>query len=291
MRWKWRLLGIAGILGVAGYGAIKVLAPTKVAQISLDCRAGDDPTEKVQWSYTAKVDPSVIELIPYAIDITLHYPGTHARPVPPITTYFYREDGAVLRVASSAKASFAPKSDFTYHVDTGGYVPALYARGRGRAEELAVFVAVDGSYFGSLFGGPTCGQFADHHLEVGKASKIPDLSGKHPIDLATSDWLGFTSLPTAVSRIEGDEVSMYAFFPAPIALTETKHEASVPEGPMAQAQEVGVTSATPTYGVVAEPTVGGRPSKPAFDPGAGVQGPGGQDSGGTPATLPQGGKP
>jgi hypothetical protein len=227
---------------------------TKVTQISAVCRPGDQPTAPVRWFYTSKVDPSLIKRIPRAIDITLHYTGAEPRAVPPITTYFYRKNGATLRVASSAKATMPPKGTFTYHVDTGGYDQALTKTGRGPAEELAFFVEVDGSYFGGLLSPPTCGRWADGHLDLGKASEVPNLKDKHPLNVAAFDWLGVSSVPTVVMRMEGPEVSTYAFFSAPIALTETKNETSVPDDVAKQSAEVGVTPATPTYTITGEPT-------------------------------------
>jgi hypothetical protein len=48
-------------------------------------------------------------------------------------------------------------------------------------------------------------------------------------------------------------VSTYAFFKAPIGLTEVKNATSAPDGPANQAAEVGVTPATPTYALAGEP--------------------------------------
>ena len=249
MRLAARSLGTALLLAVALSGC-----ETKVTQVSAVCRPGDEPVQTVRWAYTSKVDASLIKQIPRAIDITLHYTGTAPRAVPPITTYFYRQDGAALRVASTAAATIPPIGTFTYHVDTGGYAQALAATGRGPADELAVIIAVDGSYFGGLLSSPTCGRWPDRHLDLGKASEVPDLRDKHPINLATSEWLDISAFPTAAVRMEGSEISIYAFFKAPIALTETKHETTVPDDTAKQAAEVGVTTATPTYTITGAPT-------------------------------------
>jgi len=249
MRLALRSLGTAVLLAVTLSGC-----ETKVTRISVVCRPGDQPTAPVRWFYTSRVDPSVIKRIPRAIDITLHYTGAEPRAVPPITTYFYRKDGATLRVISSAKATMPPKGTFTYHVDTGGYDRALTTAGRGSAEEVAFFIAVDGSYFGGLLSPPTCGRWADGHIDVGKASEVPNLKDKHPLNLGAADWLEVSSLPTVVLRMEGPEVSTYAFFTAPIALTGIKNATSVPDDVAKQAAEVGVTTATPTYAITGEPT-------------------------------------
>jgi hypothetical protein len=113
---------------------------------------------------------------------------------------------------------------------------------------------VDGSYFGGLLSAPTCGRYADGHLDIGKATEVPDLKDKHPINLGASDWLEVSPLPTAVLRTEGPEVSTYAFFTEPIALTETKNATSVPDDVAKQAAEVGVTATTPTFAIAGEPT-------------------------------------
>ena len=128
-----RALGAAALLAVTLSGC-----ETKVTQITVVCRPGYQPTEPVRWFYTSKVDPSVIKQIPVSIDISLHYTGSDPRAVPPITTYFYRQNGATLRVASSATATMPPNGTFTYHVDPGGYVHALTTTGRGEADENGV---------------------------------------------------------------------------------------------------------------------------------------------------------
>ena len=227
---------------------------TKVTQISVVCRSPHLPTEPVHWFYASKVDPSVINRIPVSLDVTLHYTGADPRATPPITTYFYRKDGATLRVASSAKATMSPKGTFTYHIDTGGYSHALTATGHGEAEELVLFIEVDGSYFGGVVSPPACGRWADRHLDIGKTSEIPDLKDKHPLNMAADDWIGISTLPTVIMRMEGPEVSTYAFYTAPIALTEIKNETSVPDDVAKQAAEVGVTTTTPTYSITGEPT-------------------------------------
>jgi hypothetical protein len=226
---------------------------TKVTEISVVCRQGDQPTGPVSWEYTGKVDPSVLQRIPRALDITLHYPGTGPRDAPPITTYFYRQNGATLRVASSAKATIPAKGTFTYHVDTGGYAQALGGTGRGGPGELVFFIEVDGSYFGGMMSPPTCGRWPDGHLEVGKASEVPDLKDRHPINLGAADWLEVSSLPTAVARRQDAEVSTYAFFRAPIALTEVKNETNVPDGPDKQEADIGVTTGTPLFTIARDP--------------------------------------
>ncbi len=256
---------------------------TKIAKISAVCRPGDQPTETVHWFYTGKVDPTVIKRIPRAIDLTLHYSGTDPRPVPPITTYFYRQDGGALRVVSSAKATLPPHGTFTYHVDTGGYEPALTATGRGQPDEVAFIVAVDGSHFGGLLSPPTCGRWADLHLDIGLASDVPDLRDKHPLDMAAADWLEVSTLPTVVLRTEGPEVSTYAFFKAPIALTAATNETRVPEGVAAQAAAIGVTTATPTYAITGAPMLhGGGAALLTAAAAASPVGPSGATSGGTP---------
>ena len=242
-------LGAAMLLAVTLSGC-----ETKVTEISIVCRPGHRVTEPVRWIYTSKVDPSVIERIPVMLDITLHYTGGDPRTAPPITTYFYRKDGAALRVASSTKAVMPPKGAFTYHIDTGGYSRPLNATGHGDPEELALFIKVDGSYFDSLLLPRTCARWPDGHLDVDKASQVPNLKDKHPLNMAASDWITVSSLPTAIMRMEGTEVSTYAFFPGPIALTETKNETSVPDDSAKQTAEVGVTATTPTYAIAGEPT-------------------------------------
>jgi hypothetical protein len=249
MRAALRSLGAAALLAATLSGC-----ETKVTQISVVCRATHQPTEPVRWFYASKVDPSVINRIPVSLDVTLHYIGTDPRATPPITTYFYRKDGATLRVASSAKATVSPKDTFTYHVDTGGYSHALTATGHGDAEELAFFIKVDGSYFGGLVSPPACGRWADRHLDIGKASEVPNLKDKHPLNMAADDWIGISTLPTVIMRMEGPEVSTYAFYAAPIALTEIKNETNVPGDVAKQVAEVGVTTATPTYSITGEPT-------------------------------------
>lgn len=230
---------------------------TKVTQISLVCRSGFDPVEPVRWVYTAKADPSLIRRIPVAMDITLQYTGDRPRAVPPITTYFYRVEGTALRLASSAKATIPAKGSFTYHVDPGGYTQALTSAGRGDAEELKFVIQVDGLYFGGALSPAICGRWADRHIDVRPATELPDLRDKHPLNIAAGDWVLVTVLPAEVQRIEGPEVSTYAFYPAPITPTETKHEADVPADPAQQLKEVGVTDATPTYAVT------GGPASPA----------------------------
>jgi hypothetical protein len=251
MRPAVQLLGAAVILAVAVSGC-----ETKVTQISVICRAGEKLTTPVRWIYTDKVDPSVIRQIPRAIDITLHYTGADPRAVPAITTYFYRRDGAALRVASSVNATMPANSTFTYHVDPGGYDKALRTEGHGSDDALAFVVVADSNYFGGLMSPPTCGRWADGHLDIGKASEVPNLKGRHPLNMAASEWLEVSSLPTVVKRTQGQEVSTYAFFTAPISLTATENATSAPDDPAMQMAEVGVTAATPTYSIysiVADP--------------------------------------
>jgi hypothetical protein len=143
----------------------------------------------------------VINRNPVSFDVTLHHTGTDPRTTPPITTYFYRKDGAALRVASSAKATMSPKGTFTYHVDTRGYSRALTATGHGEAEELALFIEVDGSYFGGIVSPPACGRCADRHLDIGKTSEVPNLKYKHPLNMAADDWIGISTLPTLIMRM------------------------------------------------------------------------------------------
>jgi hypothetical protein len=248
MRPALRSIGAAVVLVLALPGC-----KPKVAEISVVCRPVDQPTEPVRWFYTSKVDPSLIRQISPAIDITLHYTGADPRAAPPITTYFYRQNGATLRVASSAKAIIPPKGTFTYHVDTGGYVHALLSTGHGEAEALSLFIEVEGSYFGGQGSPAACLRWSDHHLDLAKASEVPDLKNKHPFNIAAAEWIEFSTLPTVVMRMEGDQVSTYAFFKGPIALTEFKNETSVPDDVAKQAAEIGVTATTPTYAITGEP--------------------------------------
>lgn len=248
MRLALRSLGTVLLLAVTLSGC-----ETKIARISVACRPGDQPTQTVRWLYTSKVDPSLIKRIPIAIDITLHYTGKDPRAVPPITTYFYREGGAALRVASSAQASIPPNGAFTYHVDTGGYNQALNATGQGAAQQLAFVIKVDGSYFGGRLSPPTCGRWPDGHLDLDKPTKLPDLKDRHPLNLVAADWLDVSTLPTAIARLQGAEIATYAFFKAPIGLTETNNATSVPDDVARQEAEVGVTPATPTYEITGAP--------------------------------------
>jgi hypothetical protein len=243
-----RIFGAAALLLATLSGC-----ETKVTQISLVCRSGFDPVEPVRWVYTAKADPSLIKRIPVALDITLPYTGDRPRGVPPITTYFYRVDGTALRVASSAKATIPPKGSFTYHVDPGGYTRALTSAGRGGVDELKFVIQVDGHYFGGALSPAICGRWADRHIDVRPATELPDLRDKHPLNIAAGDWALVTILPAEVERLEGPEVSTYAFYPAPIVPTETTHEADVPEETAQQLKEVGVTATTPTYEVTGGP--------------------------------------
>ena len=126
-----------------------------------------------------------------AIDITLHYTGGEPRAAPPVTTYFYRQNGATLRVASSAKATMPQNGTFTYHVDTGGYIHALDLSGRGGAGDVTLFIEVDGSYFSGLLSPAACRRWADHHLDLAKASQVPDLKAKHPLNMAAAEWMGY----------------------------------------------------------------------------------------------------
>jgi hypothetical protein len=251
MRPALRSLGTAMVLAVTLSGC-----ETKVTQISVVFQSGHQPTDTVHWSYASKVDPSVVNRIPVSIDITLHYTGGDPRAVPPITTYFYRQEGATLRVASSAKATMPPNGTFTYHIDPGGYTHALTAAGRGGSNELTFVTAVDGSYFGGLLSPPTCGRWPDHHLDTSKVANVPNLKDKHPLNMVAGEWIEISPLPTEVFRTEGVEASTYAFFAAPTALTETKNETSVPDDVAKQEAEVGVTTATPTYAITEEPTPG-----------------------------------
>jgi hypothetical protein len=261
-------LGLGALAVAAGMLVTLTGCETKVGQISVVCRPGSQVAEPVRWQYTSKVDPTVLQRIPRAIDVTLHYTGDAPRSVPPITTYFYREGGAVLRVASSAEATMPAKGTFTYHVDTGGYAQALVSTGTGGPDALVFFVVVDGFRFGGLMSPPTCGQWADGHLDVGLATRLPDLKDRHPLDMAQAEWLTFVPLPPAISRTEGPEVSTYAYFKAPVALTDAKNETAAPDGPTKQEAEIGVTATTPLFTLTQEPA----------------------PTGNNPANAPQGGK-
>jgi hypothetical protein len=293
MRLALMTLATAAGLGLSLFGC-----QSKITRISVVCRAADQPTDTVHWFYASKVDPTVIKEIPASIDITVHYDGAAPRAVPSITTYFYRPDGAALRVVSTATATMPPAGAFIYHVDTGGYNLALLSTGREEPEELSFVVAVDGSYFGGLLSAPTCGRWPDGHLDIGKAPGVPDLKGKHPLDMAAADWLKVSSLPTAVLRTEGPEVSTYAYFTSPIALTGTGDETPVPEDLAKRAAEVGVTPATPTFAITGAPTpyIGSAPgadlirAAPAENPLGAPGGATGGASGGAPGGAP-GGKP
>jgi hypothetical protein len=72
--------------------------------------------------------------------------------------------------------------------------------------------------------------------------------------MTANDWLKVSSLPTVVLRTEGPEVSTYAFFNAPIALTGTGSETIAPTDLARRAAEVGVTAATPTFTITGAPT-------------------------------------
>jgi hypothetical protein len=73
--------------------------------------------------------------------------------------------------------------------------------------------------------------------------------------MASDDWIGISTLPTEIMRMQGPEVSTYAFYAAPIALTEIKNETSAPDDVAKQAAEVGVTATTPTYSITGKPTL------------------------------------
>jgi hypothetical protein len=246
MRPALELLGAAALLAVAVSGC-----ETKVTQVSVVCRAGEKLTTPVRWIYTDKVDPSVIRQIPRAIDITLHNTGAGPRAVPPITTYFYRQDGAALRVASSVNAAMPANGTFTYHVDPGGYDKALRTTGHGPNDALAFIIVADGNYFAGLMSPPTCGRWGDGHLDISNALEVPNLNDRRPLNMAASEWLEVSSLPTVVKRTQGQEVSTYAFFTAPITLTATRNATSAPDDPDMQLAEIGVTAATPTYAIYA----------------------------------------
>jgi hypothetical protein len=247
-------LGGAAILMAISVALTLYGRETKVTQVSVVCRPYDQPAEPVRWTYTAKIDPSVLPRIAPAIDITLDYTGSSARAAPPITTYFYRQNGATLRVASSAKATMPPRGTFTYYVDAGGYIYALTATGHGSTTEVPFFIEVDGSYFRGLLSPQNCLHASDLHLNLQRATQVPDLKDKHPLNIAASDWLSISNMPIPVMRAEGSQVSTYAFFSAPIALTETKNETRVPDDVAKQTAEVGVVAATPTYSLTGEPT-------------------------------------
>jgi len=256
---------LAMVLAVTWY-----FRDTKVTRISVVCRPYDQPAEPVRWMYTAKVDPSVLPRTAPAIDIILHYTGGRPRAAPPITTYFYRPQGATLRVASNAKATMPPKGTFTYYVDAGGYVYALTATGHGATTEVPFVIEVDGSYFRGLLSPQTCLHALDRHLDLEPATHVPDLKDKHPLNMAASDWLEISDTPTAVVRTEGPQTSTYAFFPVPIAMTEVKNETPVPGDPVKQAAEVGVTAATPAFAFTREPTPEASPAAnkvPVANPG------------------------
>lgn len=229
---------------------------TKVTQIAVACRSNRQPTEQVLWLFSDKVDASVIKLVPAALDIALQYTGGSVREVPPLTTYFYRPGGAVLRVASVAQATMPPKGGFTYHVDPGGYARALTATGRGDADLLDFVIVVDGSYFVGVLSPPTCGKWPDRHLDITQATQVPDLKDKAPLSMAGSGWLRISPFPTEVMRTEGTETSTYAFFPAPNALTATKDETDVPDGTEKQLEQIGLTPAAPTFAITAVPSHG-----------------------------------
>jgi len=278
MRLAMKSLATAAVLALTLSGC-----EPKITRISVVCRAGDQPADTVHWFYTSKVDPTVVKRIPRAIDITLHHSGTDPRAVPPITTYFYRPDGAALRVISTASAVILPAGTFVYHVDTGGYDQALTAAGRGEPEEMRFVVAADGSYFAGVLSPPSCGRWPDAHLDIDKASELPDLRDKHPLNMAAADWLNVSSLPTVILRTEGPEVSTYAFFSAPIALTGTSNETSAPTDLAKRAAEVGVTPATPTFTITGAPTpyigsapggvlIGAAPAENPIAPPAGKPG-------------------
>ena len=247
-------LGGAAILMAISVAMTLYGRETKVTQISVACRSTERPADTVRWLYTTKIDPSVLPRIAPGIDITLYYSGGSPRAAPPITTYFYRLNGATLRVTSSAKATMPPKSTFTYHADTGGYMRPLTATGRGASMEVPIFVEVDGSYFSGLLSPENCARAPDHHLDLKKATNVPDLKNKHPLNIVASDWIGISDMPTPVMRTEGPQVSIYAFFPAPIALTEVGNETRVPDDVAKQSAEVGVVATTPTYALTGEPT-------------------------------------
>ena len=135
----------------------------------------------------------MINRIPVSFDVALHHTGTDPRTTPPITTYFCRKDGAALRAASSAKATMSPKCTFSHHVDTGGYSGALTATGHGEAEQLALFIEVDGSYFGGVVSPPACSRWPDRHLDIGKTSEVPNLKDKHLLNMASDDWIGIST--------------------------------------------------------------------------------------------------
>jgi hypothetical protein len=281
MRLALRSLATAAALALtlAGCGP-------KITRISVVCRPGDQPADTVHWFYTSKIDPTVVKQIPPAIDITLHYNGASPWAVPPITTYFYRKDGAALRVVSTAAAMLPPAGTFVYHVDTGGYGRPLTDVGRGENDELDFVVAVDGRYFHGLLSPPSCGRSPDGHLDVDQASQLPDLKASQPLNMAADEWLKVSSLPTVVLRTEASEVSTYAFFPAPLGLTDTGSETSVPTDLAKRAAEVGVTPATRTFAIAGEPTpyIGSAPGAVLIKagPAANPVGPPEKKPGGTP---------
>jgi hypothetical protein len=122
---------------------------------------------------------------------------------------------------------------------------------------------VDGSAFGGLLSPPTCGRWADGHLEFGKATKLPDLKGRTPLNMAQAAWLEVVPLPPAVQRSEGTETSTYAFFKAPVALVEAKDETTVPDGVAKQVAQVGVTDTTKLFSLTGTPSAdAATPIKP-----------------------------
>jgi hypothetical protein len=242
------IAGVAATLAVSLYGC-----ETKVTELSVACRPINQPNVPIQWFYTSKVDRTLLSQIVPTIDVTLKYTGGSARKVPPITTYFYRRNGATLRITSHSTARLRPKGTFTYHIDAGGYIHALDTSGRGEPELLTLFVEVDGNHFSGPLSPAACRHWPDNHLDLSQATEVPDLNDKHPLNMGSEEWAGILALPAVVIRKEGTEVSNYAFFPAPITLTEVKNEAGVPDDLAKQNAQVGVTAATPTYTLSAEP--------------------------------------
>ena len=229
-------------LGVAMFLATTLTGcEYKVRQVSVVCQPPGEAMPPITWYFTSKVDNSELPRIPPAIQVVLGYRGPNPRTAPPVTIYLFRPDGSVLRVFSSSTATMPPKSDYVYHVDTGGYFRGLMPRTPGAGQDLSFVVEVDGAYYGGELSHLGCDQFLDHHLVVAKATKLPDLGKRHPLNMASSEWLQITDLPPAVLRKQGDETATYAFFSGPIPLTDTGNDPPVPDGVTKQLASVGAT--------------------------------------------------
>ena len=192
--------------------------------ISLKCSNGiDQRADVVTWHYpeskSAGILPQPYQEINFLISLSRIPHGFPSG----LITYIHKPEGEVLRIISIKTSN---KSDGAlYHIDTDGYTSGILLSGNRESKNLAIYIDLGNKFlYRGTFDYDVCTKSSLATVTLHTTDNIPDLRNKKPLNIGLSEWRKISPLePTAISRHEGPEVSIYQYYASNISVTEAKN--------------------------------------------------------------------